>query len=360
MPEGSVVILSPIPWAGLWTSRHALATELARLGMPVLFVDPPRNALRRPVPAAREHPPLVDIVEPPPHLPYGVLGHLGPVQRAVVAVNAVRYARFVKEAARRLTRPLLLVNSFMPVLGYRVAAVLRPERFVYHRADEMRSFPDAQRVHLALERRVAREADAVVCVTPAVRDGIADVRPDATLLPNGVDAGRFEGASPDPDVATLPRPIAVLVGAVDRRVDPALLAAAAEGAATLVLAGPVSIEVPASVHALGPVPPDRVPALLAAADVAVVCYEATTPGDALKIYEYLAAGLPVVTGDFPGLANVRDAVRVVANPAEMTAAVRDEAARRSVGGDRDRRAVAARHTWAARARALLDAAAAAP
>src|SRR5581483_5203950 len=157
-----------------------------------------------------------------------------------------------------------LLNSFMPVLGHRVATALRPSRHVYQRADELRSFPSFRPLYAELEADVARQADLVVCVTPAVRDGIAAVRPDAVVIPNGVDPARFADARPDGRLAPLPRPVIVMVGVVDHRVDPAMLAAAAAATAgTLVVVGPVrGVDLPASAVALGPVDRDEVPGIL--------------------------------------------------------------------------------------------------
>ena len=79
LPGARIICLSPIPWSGLWTSRHEMATELARRGADVVFVDPPVNAVRRPVAARRDRPrvrqprPGIRVVTPPPYLPYGVL-----------------------------------------------------------------------------------------------------------------------------------------------------------------------------------------------------------------------------------------------------------------------------------------------
>jgi len=352
-----VICLSSLPWDGLWTSRHALCQVWAGRGLPVTFVDPPANLLRRrlgPRLARRDRPAGLTVVQPPGYLPYGALQSAPGLGPAVLDVNARRYAAFVAGTAAAGGRPVLLFNSFMPVLGYRVAPRLRPARYVYHRADELRSFPTFRPRYLELEARVARQADLVVCVSPAVRDGIAGVRPDAVVIPNGVDPQRFVGVHPNPRLVALPKPVIALVGTVDGRTDPALVAAAAD-AGTLVVAGPVhGVELPSGVVALGAVDRDEVPGILAAADVAVVCYR-DTPGDVLKVYEYLAAGLPVVAGDFPGLHSLRQHVRVVGGPAEMTAAIAEQVAARTPVGDAERRAVAADCSWERRADQVLAA-----
>jgi glycosyltransferase involved in cell wall biosynthesis len=351
-----IVCVSSIPWSGAWTSRHALSAAWARSGLPVLFVDPPPNALRRERSVGGPAVDGVDVVVPGPRPPYGVLARSPRLAAAVIDLAARRLARFVAGAvAARPSRRVVLFNSVMPVLGYRVADAIRPHVSIYHRADELRYFPTATPLYVELERRVARGADLVVCVSEAVRAGISDVRPDAVVVPNGVDAAPFDGAAPDPRLAGLARPIVGLVGRIDERTDTSYLDAAAAGAGTLVLVGEVvGVTVPPGAVALGWCDRSRLPGLLAAMDVAIVCHRGDYPGDALKVYEYLAAGLPVVSTDFPGLASVRDSVRVVATPSGMTEAVREEAATRTPSGDAARRAVARSNSWDARADRLLS------
>ncbi|HUY60560.1 MAG TPA: hypothetical protein VMW49_01675, partial [Candidatus Dormibacteraeota bacterium] len=169
-------VLSPIPWHGLWTSRHELAGALGRRGWHVLFFDPPANRARRVARSAPRRPggppPAgVEVLTPPAYLPYGWARGLGAAGRAVVDLNAARYARYVAGAVATATgagrgrRPGggvdLLINSFMPVLGYRVDREVAARVRVYHRADELRQFPSWCEQYSRLEEAVARHADVV-------------------------------------------------------------------------------------------------------------------------------------------------------------------------------------------------------
>jgi glycosyltransferase involved in cell wall biosynthesis len=113
----------------------------------------------------------------------------------------------------------------------------------------------------------------------------------------------------------------------------------------------------------GAVPHAQVPGLLAEASIGLVPYAADTPDyfSPLKLFEYLAAGLAVVAGSIPGVREVVGAEHAVlippGDPAALAAAVAE------LAGDRSRRArlgragrelVAARHTWEARARRILE------
>jgi glycosyltransferase involved in cell wall biosynthesis len=353
----TVVCLSPIPWSGLWTSRHELAREMAERGAEVVFVDPPVNAVR---PTARAEstrpiPPGMRVVGPPPYIPYGVAASVPAVLHRIMRINARRYAAFVgKEVTEGSTgRLVILLNSFMPVHGFEVASALKPDFHVYHRADEIRSFDSCVPAYIEAERRVLREADAVVCVSEAVRDGIATDRPDAVVIPNGVDNRRFVNAAPDARVASLRRPVAIVIGTVDDRVDGDLLDDVTSSGVTLVVAGQVKgVRLPEGTVALGPVEPSVVPGLLAGADAGLIPYRPGWPGDVLKAYEYLAAGLPVVSTPLSCLDEaslVVQASRPGFAGAVVAAISHDNDSKRA-----RRREVAQEHDWARRVDDLLD------
>lgn len=353
----SFVCLSPIPWCGLWTSRHELSAELARRGVPVIFVDPPANALQRqpaPTSPARPLPAGLTVVEPPPRLPYGALGRWPRLAHRAIHLNATRYAEFVASHTPRRDDAVVF-NSFMPVAGSRVNEVARPAAYVYHRSDELRGFPGYRPAYLALERRVAMDADVVLCVSEAVRAGISDVRGDAVVLRNAVDSTRFAAPGRHALLAALPRPLAVLVGVIDDRFDPVLISAAASRA-TLAIAGPVRDPrmLPDGCIQLGSVPPEEIPSILAAADVAIAPYR-EFPGDPLKIYEYLAAGLPVVASRTSGLAGspIASALTVASDPSQFAEAVERAASSRTIDDDEGRRALARSASWANRVDTLI-------
>ena len=352
-----IVCLSPIAWSAAWTSRHGLADAWGRAGHRVLFVDPPQVVGAKPTPRGPESR-GVDVVRPPRRLPYGGVKGLPVIGPGVVNVEAARYQRFVRRAVagwRGEGQRLLLVNSLMPTLGTGIERRLRPEASIYHCADDLRTFAQTRAIDIEREDRVLAEADVVTCVSEAVRGSIAAKRPDAVIVGNAVDADYFASAEPDPRLTALPRPVVGLVGRIDARNDASFLRAAAEAAGTLVIAGPVfDIEIPDGAVQLGWCDREELPGILHALDVGVLCYRRDTPGEALKTFEYLAAGIPVVSSDFAGLGPMRDHVEVVTTPDDFGDALRRALASRSPENDRARQAVAQRNSWTARAEAMLD------
>ena len=121
----------------------------------------------------------------------------------------------------------------------------------------------------------------------------------------------------------------------------------------------------AGVDYRGYVDPAALPALLAQADVGIVLiqpeprYRVALP---TKMFECMAAGLPVIVSDFPlwrGIVEGADCGLTVdpTDPAAIRAAIRalaDDPARRREMGENGRRAVRERYNWAAERATLLE------
>jgi glycosyltransferase involved in cell wall biosynthesis len=100
-----------------------------------------------------------------------------------------------------------------------------------------------------------------------------------------------------------------------------------------------------------------VPRYVAAFDVGLCPYvwnDWMRSGFPLKLYEYLAAGKPVVASGNPDLAGMEPDVVLARGAAEFVAAV-ERALRLDADQDRARRiSLAARNTWDTRTQRLLD------
>jgi glycosyltransferase involved in cell wall biosynthesis len=119
---------------------------------------------------------------------------------------------------------------------------------------------------------------------------------------------------------------------------------------------PVPIKLPENVQLLGRVPHHLLPSYARNWDVAMVPFKSNAIGrsaDPIKVYEYLALGLPVVSGNLPQLASY-PGVRVAASNDEF-ALLLERAAREGL----DLAAVRAfleQSSWQRRSVALLAAA----
>ena len=165
--------------------------------------------------------------------------------------------------------------------------------------------------------RVFRAATTLIAVSEEIKtylEGYLGAEPRVHVVPNGVNLDRFSGdvrplLSPSPGTFTVGfmgtlKPwhgLPILVEAFDRLRQHGsntrlLIVGDGPGRETLV-ANLSSRGLLETVHLTGAVPPDHIPGWLAAMDVAVAPYPDQTDFyfSPLKIYEYMAAGLPVVT-----------------------------------------------------------------
>ncbi len=166
--------------------------------------------------------------------------------------------------------------------------------------------------------------------------------------------------TPDPAVAALPQPRVVFTGAVvAKKLDVPLLAALARARPTwsFVLVGPVgagdpgtdvaALQAEPNIHLLGTRTYEQLPGVLRAADAGLIPYARNALTESvfpMKVYEYLAAGLPVVATPLPALAGVAEVA--TAPDAEGVARLLEEA----IAGDSparraERSRAAAAHSW---------------
>jgi glycosyltransferase involved in cell wall biosynthesis len=196
-----------------------------------------------------------------------------------------------------------------------IAAALDAAVLVYDVTDDRASVGSASTGadlfgHVAAHAEALAAADVVLTDGPALhRRVIQEGRPDARLIPSGVDPEHFamvrRGRPPSQ------RPVAGYVGPIDERIDRGLVAALAELMAgwDIVLAGPGGddrgpVAPPAgNVTYLGPPTYAELPEVLARIDVAIVPVAPATPSaaSATTTLECLAAGLPVVATPVPDI-----------------------------------------------------------
>lgn len=149
--------------------------------------------------------------------------------------------------------------------------------------------------------KLARRADAIVATSPTVLAHVLDGRPHphSCVIENGVEFNRFAQAA---DAVADKDYEFVYVGALDHRFDFAALVAAARRMPSRRFAvfGPLPatrIAVPANVDLAGPVRYEQVPEILARGRVGIMPF-VESPLNAgrspMKLYEYIAAGLPIV------------------------------------------------------------------
>ncbi len=357
----------------LWTNQHHLMARFAASGANVLFIE--SLGLRRPTVAGRDVSRmarrLVRGLQPPRERD-GV--HvLSPLviplhgKAAVRRVNARLLPALVGRAARRLGMDRPILWGYVPQ-AEALLDVLDPSLVVYHCVDDIATQEGIDTASFrAAEERFARRADLVLASAPRLAERMRQLSDHVMYAPNVADTGAFAAALQDgpvdPAVAALPGPRLVFTGAIaEKKLDLPLLrdVARARRDWSLVLVGPVGLGDPhtdvatlqaePNVHLLGARRYEELPAVLRGADVTLIPYRAsdlTASIFPMKVYEYLAAGRPVVATPLPALEGV-DEITVADGADAFVAAVEQELAADSPDRRAARSAAAAAHSWDAR------------
>jgi glycosyltransferase involved in cell wall biosynthesis len=358
--------------AELWTNQQHLMSRLARENR-VLFVE--SLGLRQPQLAGKDVKRIVrrlrrGLAPPRPADGLQVLAPLViPLHRfaAVRALNRRLLPFLVRRAVRRLGLERPILWAYVPQ-AEALLRPLQPSLVVYHCVDDMAAQPGIDGVSFrAAEERFARRADLVLASAPSLARRMRTLSGNVLDAPNVADTALFaralEPGPVDPALDGLAHPRIVFTGAVvATKLDVPLLVelARARPRWSFALAGPVgpgdprtdvsALAAEPNVHLLGPRRYEQLPDVLRGADAGLIPYARNELTDAIfpmKVYEYLAAGLPVVATELPsiaGVAGVATAPDAAGIAARLDAALADDdPARRA---ERSRAAEA--HSWEAR------------
>ena len=219
----------------------------------------------------------------------------------------------IRRAMKKLNfqKPINLV--FNPAAGL-LAGKLGEDALIYYCVDEYTAFTGASKGLKEIEEKLFRESDLVIVSAEKLLESKKHLNPKTFLIRHGVDYTHFARAlAPETEIPkeikNLPRPIIGFHGLLADWIDFDLLKKIAEHFrdGSLVLIGKITVDGErhaeklkgiANAHFLGRKPYAELPAFCKGFDVALnpfVINELTKAANPLKVREYLAAGLPVVS-----------------------------------------------------------------
>jgi teichuronic acid biosynthesis glycosyltransferase TuaH len=283
---------------------------------------------------------------------------------------AAAYDRTLARAAARMgLREPVLITAHPLLAGFAECAWARA--LTYYAIDDWAAYPPRRRwwpVYRESFAAMRVRRRRVAAVSGTLLERLAPTGP-GVVIPNGLRPTEWIG-DPTPPAwqRDLLRPLLLYVGTLDSRLDvPALLAIArARPEATVVLVGalldpvhlrPLRAEPNIEIHTQ--LSRSAVTGLIRVADVGLVPHvrspltEAMSP---LKLYEYLAGGLPVVAVDLPPMRGVDPRVLLVGGSGGSggyPAAV-ESALTLGPAAENERLTFVQTNSWAARHECLLD------
>ena len=367
----TIIIASAIPWEGDRHREHEIAALLSET-CPVVFLEPPPTRhVNAPTPASAPGGAALWTEVITPALSVARPGS-GPWPGASLCAVANDHNR--RAIARRLREQLVLTGETTTILWVNEAAAasyigrMGESLVVYDAADEAWAFsrhPLRRRLLKAYETRVTREADLVFASSEPLYEQKLPLNPHTHLAVNAVDYEHFASASAAP--ADAPVFIGFVGATLLKRTDYDLLVhiATQRPAWRVELVGPTQwprrLPRPANLDCLGRRPYADLPEIMSRHSVCLIPYHPTGELSYIhpkKLFEYLAAGKPIVATDMPALRPYEGLVKIGRTPAEFLAKVEDCLAEnrdpvRSAALIEARRTLARGHSWRQRVEEMV-------
>ena len=236
----------------------------------------------------------------------------------------------------------------------------------YFCVDDYSQYDGAYRCIPLLEKQLLSKADSCFAVSDPLLKTRTVKSGETHFLPMGVDTDHFRPFNEPPpgELASMRKPIVGFVGLLGSYVDLDLImqCAIAYPRVSFVVIGRTMVDVSAlskapNIHYLGEVAYEKVPQYARAFDVGLnprIINQLTIAMNPLKIIEYLALGIPVVSTDLPAVRKFSDHV-YVAHSREQFIELIDVALKEADQAKRDaRRVIAEAHSWRSIARNVSE------
>lgn len=343
-----LIYFGPEPWEGLWRNRHQLMSRFAKTNT-VFYVEPRtsfkqlwrgiskgkigfREIFGRMFSVTKEG---VYIYHSPKWLP----ANEKPLFRQT-ANFFWKWLLLKKTRKLGAARPIVWLSRPDMV---KLVGEFNEKLLVYHVVDEYLGYygQTAERKEEIKKREqlLLKKADVVIVVSNNLKEKKSKFNENTFLVPNAVDYDSY--AKPSNIVSKLPDIKGNIIGysgLISNRLDVEMLNFLAEKHKewSFVLVGEVvrdycedqmaRFEKNDNVHFIGRVDVDELPSVIQSFEVGIIPYKVDLQANnvsPLKIYEYMAAGLPVVTTDFSVAREFDRMVYVCGNADEFESALMD-------------------------------------
>lgn len=278
----------------------------------------------------------------------------------------------VADIQQSLDEARLLLNITQPTVvvqypsWYDIAAGVPGATVVHDCLDYVGGFSNVPQEMVDLEKRLIVNADLVVTTAAPLAEHVAELR-SSTVIRNAADVDFFAAAARFDDVRPADkRPVVGYFGAISDWYEVGWIehCAKARPEWDFVLIGHTTganvepLKALPNVKLLGEQTYASLPSYLSEFDVACIPFivndliRCTNP---VKLYEYMAAGKPVVASPMPEAVNATPLVYIAHDATEFESQIAKALAEDTPELRRERNAWATEHTWTNRARQFLDA-----
>ena len=351
-PDGAgMIYMGMSPWDGMWKNRHQLMSRFAHQ-MPVLYVEPPLalRKFRRSVLSGRF--PWNEFRSPDERRVDSNLYVYGSSALYPVSGTGLLRRTTEKRWHRAILRAASKVGIHRPILWIslpeqrRALRNMNPDFSIYHVVDEYAGYTaqnDRRVKKLAAEERIVLDCvDLTVAVSPELVRAKSGMNRDVRLVENAVDLRQFKLAiernKTPADLAKIPAPRIGYSGLVGKRLNLSMILeiAGRHPEWSFIFVGKVdprdceadimALQSSENVYFLGERKPEVIADYVAGFDIGLLPYELnveTTHISPLKMYEYLAVGLPVIATAIPAALRHGDLLEVANNLDEFDDKIRE-------------------------------------
>ncbi len=336
-----ILCLSTQDYDDLWTRKQRFMNYFADLGHPVIYVEAqwhwltwfkrgrsqPGRAwrfLHRP----RKIKDNLHVVTPPLLIPFfQMFASLALINNVIVGV-------WLKWTLRRMGLREPLVYSYVPY-SHLAIKIIGAKKALYEKVDDLAAAQGLVRRTTVerLESKLLQMTKVVIVTAGRLKELLRDKHENVHVIPNACEIAHFgrRGSATASIVDTIPRPRIGFVGMLSYWIDCDLICrlAASEPNWQFVFIGPTAIDTTAlrrfaNVHFVGRVPYGVLPDAMAQIDVFINPYKndaIAASCSPLKVFEYLAAGKPVVSVPMPEVMRFSPDIRIATTPGEFRTAI---------------------------------------
>ena len=370
----TILTFSTQNWADLWTRKQRFSLQFARQGNRVVYIETQfhwvsyilqfRTQWRRIylfLTGFRKVEENLYIYTPP------ILFPAFQIFPSIAKFNNVILAFFVKREMKKhqMTEPVLWMYTHF---NKPLVKKLKSKKVLYECVDDYSEAKGLIKKETVIkqEKETLKQSSAVIVTADSLKSKMLEENNNVHIISNAANIAHFnkayKSALPEPEeFKSIPKPRLLFIGALQYWVDQDLIAYISEihPEWQILFVGPVSVSteklnVYKNIHLLGRKPYDDLPNFLAHCDIALNPYKVDGVAEGcspLKLYEYLAAGLPVVSTEMPEVRKFEHIVKVATNYDEYVQGLETFLNMKSSELDKVKGAsveISKQHTWEAR------------
>ena len=377
----NLIYFAPDKWDGLWRNRQQLMSVFARQNK-VMFVErrlhvrPTLTDLRRGNWGLSDllRSSILQVSENLFVFRYPVWA---PVCGRFDQLTKIVRKQFIQNALQKLNMSQPIVWFSSPYMIDVIQEVPSARLRLYHIVDEYTAYSNhtlaSRRYVEELEKQMMARVDAVIVVSQKLYESKLPIKANTYLVPNGVNYQAYSAALDDQylpdDLKAIKCPRLGYIGLIGDKLNFRMLKELAEENPqwSLVLLGQVRVSKQAdawqalqmlpNVHHLGPVAVSQVQHYVKGFQVGLMPYVQNRHAEnisPLKLYDYLAAGIPIASVDIPAAREFGLYIHLGDSTQNFIQAVRAALVDTTPERRQARRNVAAGHTWEVRVEQLSD------